>query len=69
MRIPGYISPSKTARMLDVHINTVRTWCQKAIAGEPSKLVDVVQHLTGYYWINHAEVKVLRRRIRRAKAQ
>ena len=65
--MPGRISPSKAARMLDVHINTIYSWCQKAINGEPSKLTDVVQHVTGYFWISLDEVRELRKSIRRTE--
>lgn len=67
MRMPGRISPSKAAKMLNVHVQTIQAWCQKAIAGEPSKLTDVVQHITGYYWIDLSEVRSLQQRTRHAQ--
>ena len=60
MRRQGRVSPTKVARMLGVHINTVHTWCQKAVAGEPSKLKNVERNnATGYYWVDLEEVKEL----------
>lgn len=67
MRVPGRISPNKAARMLKVHINTVHSWCQKAVSNQPSKLKDVEQHITGYYWISLNEVRALRKKIRRSE--
>jgi DNA-binding transcriptional MerR regulator len=61
MRVPGRISPAKAAQLLGVHVRTIRSWCQKAVAGEPSHLKDVRQHITGYYWLSLAEVKQLMR--------
>lgn len=46
--------------MLNVHYNTVISWCQRAVRGEPSQLIDVKQHINGYYWISLHEVNVLR---------
>lgn len=60
MRVAGRISPRKAAIMLNVHYNTVIAWCQKAVRGEPSQLIDVKQHINGYYWISLHEVNVLR---------
>ena len=62
MRVPGRISPSKAAQMLGVHVVTVRSWCAKAVNGEPSRLSDVLQYVTGYYWISLEEVRALKRR-------
>lgn len=62
MRIRGRISPAKAASILGVHINTVYAWCQKAVNGEPSKLYDVKQHVSGYYWISLEEVQELKNR-------
>jgi hypothetical protein len=59
--MPGYISPRKAASILGVHYNTVLAWCQKAVAGEPSRLTDVQQHMTGYFWISLDEIRALRR--------
>lgn len=66
--MPGRISPSKAARMLGVHVDTIRSWCAKAIAGEPSKLRDVEQHITGYYWLSLDEVRELRKSVQRTDA-
>lgn len=60
MRESGYISPNKAASILKIDRRTVRSWCQKTIAGEDSPLKDVKQHINGYYWINKAEVIALR---------
>lgn len=61
MRKPGKISPTRVAAILGVHINTVHAWCQKAVAGEPSKLKNVERNrATGYYWIDLEEVKSLK---------
>jgi len=63
MRRKGKISPSKAARLLDVHQNTVYDWCHKAMRGEPTRLHSVEQHpVTGYYHIDLAEVKRLKER-------
>ena len=60
MRRPGKISPTRVASMLDVHLNTVHSWCRKAVAGEPTKLKNVEQNnMTGYYWVDLEEVKAL----------
>lgn len=61
MRVPGRISPRKAAAMLGVHYETVIRWCQAAVAGESSRLHDVEQHITGYYWISAEEIRALRR--------
>lgn len=61
MRKPGKISPTRVARMLGVHINTVHTWCQKAVAGEPTRLKNVERNnVTGYYWVDLNEVNELK---------
>lgn len=52
----GYISPSKAATMLKVDPRTVRGWCQATLAGEPSPLKDVKQHINGYFWISKYEI-------------
>ena len=62
MRRPGKISPTKVAGILGVHINTVHTWCKKAVTGEKSKLKNVERNpVTGYYWVDLEEVKELKR--------
>ena len=56
-RIPGRVSPAKAARMLAVRTNTVRTWCHKALDGQPSRVQDVRQHpVTHYLTLSLAEV-------------
>lgn len=60
MRVPGFISPRKAAVILGVHYNTVIAWCRRAVAGESSRLHNVKQHVTGYYWIERQEVMDLR---------
>lgn len=62
MRRPGRIGPRKAASILGVHYNTVLTWCQKSVAGEPSMLFDVEQHITGYYWISLDEIRTLKKK-------
>ena len=55
------IPPSKAARMLGVHVSAVHVYCRKAVNGEPSPLKGVHRNPdTGYYWIDHDEVKRLK---------
>lgn len=63
MRNPGKISPTKAARILDVHVNTVYAWCRAAVDGRPGRLRHVKQHVNGYYQIDLDEVRVLADRI------
>jgi hypothetical protein len=61
MKRRGKISPTRAANILGVHINTVRSWCQKAVAGEPSKLVEVERNpATGYYSVDLGEIQALK---------
>lgn len=63
MKRRGKVSPTRVAGILGVHVNTVHSWCQKAVAGEPSKLTKVEQHpATGYYWLDLDEVLDLRKK-------
>lgn len=60
MSEPKHVSPRKAARMLNVHYNTVYSWCRDAIGGCPTKLHKVKQNtLTGRYMIDLAEIKKL----------
>lgn len=62
MRKQGKISPTKVASILGVHVNTVHTWCQRAVNGHPSKLKSVERNpATGYYWVDLEEVQNLRK--------
>lgn len=57
----GTVSPTKVARLLGVHLNTVYRWCHASVNGEPSPLRGVSRNpLTGYFSISLAEVIALR---------
>jgi len=61
MRRPGKISPTKAARLLGVHVNTVYTWCRRAVNGRPSRLRNVEQNaVTGYFYVDLDEVKAMK---------
>lgn len=63
MRKSGKVSPSRVAQILNVHRNTVYKWCKQAVSGKPTVLRKVTQNeLTGYYWIELAEVLVVQKR-------
>ena len=55
------MSPTRAAKVLGVHINTVHTWCRKSVAGTPSKLEKVTRNpVNGYYLLDSDEVKALK---------
>lgn len=61
MKKRGKISPTRAAQLLDVHPNTVYSWCHRATNGEPSKLENVERHpLTGRYSIDYEEIMAKR---------
>jgi len=54
------VSPSKAARLLDVHPNTVNSWAHRALEGDTTKLCHVERNpRTGYLLVDLAEVKRL----------
>jgi hypothetical protein len=58
---PARISPTRAALILRVHPNTVRGWCRKALAGEPTEVKDVLfVRGSGYYWLSYDEIVALR---------
>lgn len=53
----GEVTPEEAARCLEVDPRTVRSWCDRAVAGEPSKVSRVRRDPAGRYYIPRAEVR------------
>ncbi len=60
MRYPGKISPTKAARMLDKHVNTVRAACKAAEEGRPTLFRNVERAENGYFLLDRDEVARVR---------
>jgi len=60
MRKKGFVSPTKAARFLGVHVNTVYSWCKRAESGSPTRLQNVERTRAGYYYIDLNELKALK---------
>lgn len=70
MRREGELSIREAAGKLEVHEDTVRAWCQAAIAGTKSRLGGAVRRdLVGYYWIREKHVDELVDQAKRGLAE
>ncbi len=60
MREKGEVSVTQAARLLGLHADTVRDWCQEALEGGRARL-SVRQDVAGRYWLMRTEVVAYRR--------
>jgi len=58
MRRKGKCSPSKAARILGVHTNTIYNWCRAVEGGQPTRIKKVERHpVTGYLYLDLDEIR------------
>jgi transposase len=59
VRVRGRVSPAKAARILGVHVSTVRRWCRASEAGISDKLPNTMRHDNGYFFIDFKDLRNL----------
>jgi hypothetical protein len=65
MKEADELTPRGAAKLLGVHVKTVRRWCREAVEGQPSRLEDVRQDLMGRFYINRSLIESAQKSPRR----